>query len=196
MRERDEGARKVKRERERRPRDAELEGDRQLLVACQGALAADPALVGCLIGPGTLEDEARRRILGTEGLEGRISIEVKAGTVVLDGEVPSLLHKRLAGVLVRRSAGCRGVVNRLSVELPQQDSDEERETAVRLALTRASSLDPRDIRVRARGSTVTLEGRVDSPLLALAAETAAASVFGVERVENRLVVDPGIRGKA
>jgi osmotically-inducible protein OsmY len=41
-----------------------------------------------------------------------------------------------------------------------------------------------------------LDGTVDSPLKALAAEHAAASVLGVERVENRLVVDPEIRGKA
>ena len=170
--------------------------DLMLLGACQQALVADPALAGCVIGPGGIQDPERRRILGTEGLDGRITVEVKAGVVHLEGEVPSLGHKRLAGVLARRSVGCRAVVNRLSVGLGEEDSDEERETAVRLALSRDPALDPRTIRVRVRGSTVLLEGTVDSPLKALAAESDAASVFGVERVDNRLTVDPRVRGKA
>ncbi len=172
--------------------------DLQLLGACQQALVADPALAGCVIGSGEFQDQERRRILGTEGLEGRITVEVKAGVVVLDGEVPSLGHKRLAGVLARRSTGCRAVVNRISVILAEEDSDHERETAVRLALSRDPALNDGQsaIRVRVRGATVILEGTVDSPMKALAAESDASSVFGVERVDNRLEVDPRVRGKA
>jgi hypothetical protein len=170
--------------------------DLMLLGACQQALVADPALACCVIWPGGHQDHERRHILGTEGLDGRISVEVKAGVIHLDGEVPSLGHKRLAGVLARRSVGCRAVVNRLHVGLGEQDSDEERETAVRLALSRDPALDPSTIRVRAQGETVLLEGTVDSPLKALAAENDALSVFGVAQVDNRLTVDPRIRGKA
>jgi hypothetical protein len=159
--------------------EAKSGADSSLLDACQKALVADPALVGCVISPGGFQDQERRRILGTEGLDGRISVEVKAGVVVLDGEVPSLGHKRLAGVLARRHAGCRGVINHLTVGLSEEDSDEKRETAVRLALTRDPALDPRTIRVRSRGALMILEGTVDSPMKALAAESAdqAASRF-------------------
>ena len=170
--------------------------DARVLTDCQRALASDPALVGCVIWPGGHQDPARRAILGTEGLDGRITVEVKGGVVLLDGEVPSLGHKRLAGVLARRVSGCRGVANRLGVALLEEDSDGERETAVRLALSRDPALDPRTIRVRVRGDLAVLEGTVDSPLQVLAAESDAASVFGVERVENRLAVEPQIRGKA
>jgi hypothetical protein len=164
--------------------------------ACQRALVADPALAGCIVWPGGHQDPARRQVLGTEGFDGRIAVEVKAGIIVLDGEVPSLGHKRLAGVLARRTVGCRGVANRIHVALPEEDSDEQRETAVRLALCRDPVLDPRRISVRVRGPLAVLEGTVDSPLKALAAEHDAGSVLGVERVENRLVVDPEILGKA
>lgn len=200
MRERE----KVRGERRPPPRDPrERQGeppgsgdDPTVLVSCQRALRADPALVGCAIWPGNQQDEARRQILGTEGFDGRISVEVRSGVIFLDGEVPSLGHKRLAGVLARRSHGCRGVVNRLTVGLGEHDSDEERATAVRLAICRDPALDTADIRVRVRGPLAVLEGTVDSPIKALAAESDAASVLGVERVDNRLVVDPRIRGKA
>lgn len=164
--------------------------------ACQRALVADPALASCMVWPGGYQDPARRQILGTEGFDGRISVEVKAGLVFLDGEVPLLGHKRLAGVLARRIVGCRGVVNRITVALPDEDSDEKRATAVRLALYRDPVLDARTINVRVRGSVAILEGIVDSPMKALAAETDAASVLGVDRVENRLAVEPPIIGKA
>jgi hypothetical protein len=163
---------------------------------CQRALVADPALASCMVWPAGNQDPARRQILGTEGFDGRINVEVKAGVTYLDGEVPSLGHKRLAGVLARRIVGCCGVVNRIGVALPDEDTDQQRETAVRLALCRDPMLDPRTIVVRVYGPTAVLDGTVDSPLKAMAAEHAAASVLGVERVENRLLVDPEILGKA
>ncbi len=170
--------------------------DSTLLDACRSVMVADPALVGCLIGTETAADRARRQVLGTEGIDGRIAIEVKGGVVFLDGEVTSLSHKRLAGVLALRQTACRAVVNRLLVELPSEDSDDERTTAVRLALCRDSAIDARTIRVRVQESVAMLEGTVESPMQALAAEADAAGVLGIERVENRLVVEPPILGKA
>src|SRR6185295_755310 len=94
---------------------------------CQRALVADPALVSCMVWSGSHQDPGRRQILGTEGFDGRITVEVKGGVPFLDGEVPSLGHKRLAGVLARRIVGCRAVVNRIDVALPDEDTDHERE---------------------------------------------------------------------
>lgn len=46
-------------------------------------------------------------------------IEVKKGIVTLNGEVPSLTHKRLAGVLAWWVPGTRDVVNGLE-EVPAE----------------------------------------------------------------------------
>ena len=50
---------------------------------------------------------------------GSIVIEVKKGIVTLNGEVPSLTHKRLAGVLAWWVPGTRDVVNGLE-EVPAE----------------------------------------------------------------------------
>jgi osmotically-inducible protein OsmY len=46
---------------------------------------------------------------------GSIVVEVKDGVVTLNGEVPSLTHKRLAGVLAWWVPGVKSVVNRVEV---------------------------------------------------------------------------------
>jgi osmotically-inducible protein OsmY len=110
--------------------------------------------------------------------------------------VPSLVHKRLAGVLARRVPGCREVVNRLNVVPEEQDSDEQIERAVRLALSRNNTLEVRKIRIRVVEAMVVLEGIVNSPHAADSAETDARNVLGVRRVDNRLKVEPPVRGRA
>jgi osmotically-inducible protein OsmY len=170
--------------------------DQQILQDLQAALAADPALAGCGIWPDGTLDSARTQILSPEGVEGRISVEVRGGVAVLEGEVPSLCHKRLAGVLARRVSGCREVVNRLWVPPEEVDSDEQLEHAVRLALSRNAGIDLRAIRIRVFDAIVTLEGVVRTPQTADAAERDTRHVLGVRRVENRLVVEPPLRGRA
>ncbi len=170
--------------------------DEAILRELKGALAADPALAGCGIWPDYAPDPARTQILSPEGLEGRISVEVRTGVAVLEGEVPSLAHKRLAGVLARRVAGCQDVINRLGVLSEEADSDEQLEHAVGLALSRGPSPELRAIRVRVFDAVVTLEGTVATPQAADAAERDTGNVLGVRRVDNRLIVDPALRGRA
>jgi osmotically-inducible protein OsmY len=172
------------------------EGDERILREVERALAADPALAGCGVGLDVARDPARTQILSPEGLEGRITPEVRGGVAVLEGEVPSLVHKRLAGVLARRVPGCREVVNRLNVVPEEQDSDEQIERAVRLALSRNNTLEVRKIRIRVVEAMVVLEGIVNSPHAADSAETDARNVLGVRRVDNRLKVEPPVRGRA
>ena len=176
--------------------DGAGEGDEAVLHEIRQTLAADPALAGCGIWSDAARDRARTQILSPEGLEGRISLEVREGVVLLEGEVPSLVHKRLAGVLARRAPGCRDVINRLEVVPEEEDSDEQLERAVRLALSRSSAIEVRAIRIRVEGSVVTLEGVVVSPHAADAAERDTRNVLGVSRVENHLVVEPPLRGEA
>jgi osmotically-inducible protein OsmY len=169
--------------------------DIDLLGALKRALARDPALADCGIWPDG-DDHARTSILSPEGWTGGITVAVRAGVAMLDGEVPSLLHRRLAEVLVRRFPGCLDVVNRIQVVPAEEDSEEKLACAVRAALSRSGEGRAQQISLRLRGSTVLLEGTVDTPLDAERAERLAGYVPGVQRVINRLVVEPPVRGKA
>jgi osmotically-inducible protein OsmY len=120
------------------------------------------------------------------GRVGQIEVDVSGGVVTLSGEVPSLAHKRLAGVLAWWVPGSRDVVNGLEVAPPEADSDDEIADAVRIALEKDPLLDAAGIRVGARGSVVTLEGRVPSEPQRQMAEADAWCVFGVDAVVNRL----------
>ena len=172
------------------------EGDERILRELERALAADPALAGCGVWLDDDCDPARTQILSPEGLEGRISLEVRGGVAVIEGEVPSLCHKRLAGVLARRVPGCRDVVNRLGVVPEEEDSDDQIERAVRLALSRNNAVEVRKIRIRVVEAMVVLEGHVNSPHAADSAERDTRNVLGVRRVDNRLKVEPPVRGRA
>jgi osmotically-inducible protein OsmY len=168
--------------------------DTELLRALKQALSADPALADCGIWPDG-DDSARRAILSPEGCTGGINVAVRAGVAVLEGEVPTLLHKRVVEVLARRFPGCRDVINGLEVSPPEEDSDEKLACAVRAALARAGE-PGQGVWPRVRGGAVLLEGTVTSPRAAQAAARAAGYVPGVQRVISRLRVEPPARGKA
>src|SRR5690606_21475114 len=91
---------------------------------------------------------------------GVIEASVIDGMVTLDGAVPSLSHKRLAGVLARWVPGSRDVINGLGVEPPGEDSDDEITDAVRLVLEKDRFVRADQICVRTRQRVVTLEGVV------------------------------------
>ncbi len=127
-----------------------------------------------------------RRLQEPAGAAGRIEVDVSGGVVTLSGGVPSLAHKRLAGVLAWWVPGSRDVVNGLEVEPPEADSDDEIADAVRIALEKDPLVDAAGIRVGARGSVVTLEGSVPSGSQRQMAEADAWCIFGVDRVLNHL----------
>jgi osmotically-inducible protein OsmY len=168
--------------------------DTELLGALKRVLAADPALADCGIWPDG-DDQARRAILSPEGWTGGISVAVRGGVAVLEGEVATLLHRRVVEVLVRGFPGCRDVINRLRVFPPEEDSDEKLALALRAVLARDGHCGQR-VTLRVRGGRVLLEGTVDTPLAAEAAARTAGYVPGVEVVINRLRVEPPVRGKA
>jgi osmotically-inducible protein OsmY len=120
---------------------------------------------------------------------GVIELTVVDGVVTLDGAVPSLSHKRLAGVLAWWVPGSRDVINGLAVEPPQEDTDDEITDAVRLVLDKDRFVKADQIRVRTRDRVVTLEGLVPNTTIREMAETDAWYVFGVDRVINRLQVE-------
>ena len=115
-----------------------------------------------------------------------IDVMVNDGVVTLDGQVSSLSHKRLAGVLAWWVPGSRDVVNGLEVVPVQEDSDDEIAEAVKLVLEKDPLINAYRIRVTVRADVVTLEGLVVNNAESEMAEMDAWYVSGVDRVVNRL----------
>jgi osmotically-inducible protein OsmY len=115
-----------------------------------------------------------------------IDASVEDGVVTLNGQLPSLSHKRLAGVLAWWIPGSRDVVNGIEVVPDEIDNDDEITDAVRLVLERDRLVDEAEIRARTRDRVVTLEGLVPNDSVREMAELDAWFVFGVDGVVNRL----------
>jgi osmotically-inducible protein OsmY len=132
-----------------------------------------------------------RAVSGAGGeARGRIDIEVEDGVVTLNGYVPTLVRKRLAGATAWRIAGVRDVVNGLVVRPDEEDGPDQVEEAVRVVLDRNPSLDAAQVRVGVRGRTVRLTGLLRSSAERIAAESDAWAVFGVDDVINEIAVRP------
>ena len=125
-----------------------------------------------------------------EEARGEIEFEVKKGVVILNGSVPGLVTKRLAGVLAWWVPGARDVVNGIAVEPPEEDTPDEIEEAVRIALDKDPFVDASQVRVGVRHRTVRLTGSVHSREARDAAEWDAWYVFGVDDVINELEIIP------
>ena len=123
-----------------------------------------------------------------DGARGEIEIEVKQGVVVLNGRVPGLASKRLAGVLAWWVPGSRDVINGIAVEPPEEDAPIQIEEAVRIALEKDPLLDASQIRIGVRHQTIRLTGGVRSEAERDAAEWDAWYVFGVDDVINEIQV--------
>jgi osmotically-inducible protein OsmY len=119
---------------------------------------------------------------------GEIAVEVRDGVVILNGAVPSLSHKRLAGVLAWWVPGSRDVINGLEEVPAEEDSDDEITDALRLVLEKDPFVNSDQIRVTTLHSIVTLEGAVPNRETSELAEFDAWYVFGVDGVINKLQV--------
>lgn len=120
---------------------------------------------------------------------GEIVLEVDDGVVILNGSVPGLASKRLAGVLAWWVPGSRDVVNGIAVDPPEGDAPILIEEAVRVALEKDPFVDAEQVRVGVRNRAVRLTGAL--PRAARdAAECDAWYVFGVDDVINEIEVSP------
>src|SRR5690606_19646317 len=72
---------------------------------------------------------------------GRIDIEVEGGIVTLNGFLPTLVRKRLAGAMAWRLDGVREVINGIVVRPAEDDGPDQIEEAVRVVLERDHALD-------------------------------------------------------
>ncbi len=120
--------------------------------------------------------------------KGLLELEVSDGIVLLNGSVPGLDYKRLAGVLSWWLPGVRDVVNGIAVDPPEDDNPELIEDAVRLALEKDRLVNESQIRVGVRDATVRLTGLVATAAEREMAESDAWAVFGVDDVINEVEV--------
>ncbi len=163
---------------------AEKMGDAEIRDHVCKLLIQEPALEGCLI----------RGLAGGNGLKaapepvGSIFVEVNDGVVTLNGKVPSLTHKRLAGVLAWWVPGTVDVINGLEEVPPEEDNDDELIDAIRLVLEKDPFVNASKIRVTSKDWIVTLEGLVPIETMKQIAERDAWCVIGVESVVNRIEV--------
>ncbi|HEX6259501.1 MAG TPA: BON domain-containing protein [Woeseiaceae bacterium] len=92
---------------------------------------------------------------------GHLEVRVDAGVVTLEGTVRSLSHRRLAEVLMWWS-GCERVDNRLDVEPPEEDTDDEITDIVRMVLEKDPLVHAAQLRVGTAAAVVEIRGFVAS----------------------------------
>jgi osmotically-inducible protein OsmY len=140
------------------------------------------------------DDELARDVAAELSWDPRVSSEAIAvsadgGTVTLRGTMTSLRDKRAAGRAAARVYGVTRVVNDLAVRLPdlvQRDDDELRGDVLEALMLDASV--PMTVGAQARDGTVTLTGTADWHYQRSQAESRAAKVTGVTRVDNAIAL--------
>jgi osmotically-inducible protein OsmY len=169
-----------------RVRPGQRMGDREIRDHVRNALLGEPAFADMAFGE--IDRGERRRLREPPDFRGDIAIEVHEGVVTLTGAVPGLVEKRLAGVLAWWVPGVRDVVNGLAVDPSEPESEAGLTDAVRIALEKDPFVNDGQIRVRTHKTVVTLTGLVPTESEREMAELDAWSVFGVDKVINRVEV--------
>lgn len=121
-------------------------------------------------------------LIPSEGLH----VKVESGVVTLEGEVDWDFQRSHAERAARSLTGVRGLINQITLK-PQLSAGDITK-GIRDALVRHADSEASHIEVLLDGSTVTLQGRVDSWSERLAAQGAAWSAPGVSRVVNEIRV--------
>jgi osmotically-inducible protein OsmY len=160
--------------------------DGELRDHVRDALYREPALATCVLR----ERVKGRLLLAREPAEprGDLCVEVDDGVVFLEGEAPSLSHRRLAVALAWWVPGSRDVVDRLEVVPPEEDSDAELVDAIRLLLEADPFVDAGKVSVWAEDGVVTLQGLVPKVGERDFAEHDVWYVEGVRGVKNDIRV--------
>ena len=119
-----------------------------------------------------------------------VTVVVKNGVVIYRGSVDTLRDKNRLRDVARATNGVRAVINAVDLE-PHERDDHDLDRDVRTALAGERAIrDQNDLVVRTDDGAVSLGGVVGSARKTVAAEDAAASVPGVRRVDDELIVLP------
>ncbi len=124
----------------------------------------------------------------------QIGVMVEDGVAVLTGYVRTYSEEWIAARTVGRVQGVRGVVDKLTIRLPEvsQRPDPEIERAAVAAL-HWNDLVPADrIQVTVKDGVVTLQGEVDWHYQRDAALNAIRHLTGVQRINNQLTLAPSV----
>lgn len=169
-----------------RVRAATPMGDGEIRDRVRDGLLEEPALARCGIRVLVKGEIEVARVPADP--TGTIDLRVEDGVVTLDGDVPGLGLKRLAGVIAWWVPGSRDVINGIGVTPPEADSEAAVTDAVRQVLEKDPFVDAESIVVTTRRGVVYLEGTVPRETVRKLAEDDAWYVFGIDRVVNRLDV--------
>jgi len=165
----------------------ERRGDGAVRDSFVQELLQEPALLPCTL---RVHQKGKMEIVRAipDAPDCAVEVSVQDGIIRLNGHIPSLSHKRLAGVLAWWTPGCRDVVNSLVVTPPQTDNDGEIADALRLVLEKDPLVHADQIGIGVSNKTVTLTGLVGNKEEKKMAELDAWYVFGVNQVINDIAV--------
>jgi osmotically-inducible protein OsmY len=118
-----------------------------------------------------------------------IAVSAADGWVTLTGTVAVDAQRIEAQRAISHLAGVRGISNGIEVHDPDLTPDDVR-AAIGDALLRRASHRARHVDITVEGSTVTLEGKVQSRLEKVAILGAVTHAPGIDRVCDNLQIDP------
>lgn len=153
--------------------------DDELRQAVASALMQEPGFLELQI----LEAPAQPQVA-----ENWIRVAAHDGIVMLEGVIDSLSHRRLAEVLSWWTPGTADVDNRLHVQPPELDSDEEIADVIRIVLEKEPAIDVLQLQISVRDRVVSLRGSVQSEENRRVAAWDCWYIAGVHDVENRIDV--------
>jgi osmotically-inducible protein OsmY len=119
--------------------------------------------------------------------KGKVSVTVENGWVTLEGELPWNYQKEAAKNVINFLVGVKGVTNNITIKSENTNAIEKK--AVENAIHRSWSVNDHDINVTVAGSTVTLNGTVNSWYQKEEAGRLAWNTPGISHVKNELAVD-------
>jgi osmotically-inducible protein OsmY len=120
--------------------------------------------------------------------EDWIRVSAHDGVVMLEGVVESLSHRRLAEVLSWWTPGTADVDNRLHVQPPERDSDDEIADVIRMVLEKEPAIAAAQIQIGVADRVVSLRGWVHSEENRRIAAWDCWYIPGVHDVQNQIEV--------
>jgi osmotically-inducible protein OsmY len=118
--------------------------------------------------------------------QGNVTVTVRQGRIVLEGEVEWWFQKDNVEKLVQNLMGVKMVSNMITIKPVMVSAAVE--TAIRSAFERNALLDAKEVHVETSGNKVILRGKVKNWTEREEAERAAWSSAGVYSVDNHLDV--------
>ncbi len=119
--------------------------------------------------------------------QDKVTVKVEDGWVTLEGELPWNYQKEAAKRGINYLIGVKGVTNSIKIKADTYDAIEKK--VVEDAIARSWSVDDSDINISVSGTTVTIDGTVDSWYEKEEASRIVWNTPGVWNVKNELVVD-------